>query len=112
MFFLGHGAMLGCSKCPQLWWHLASWPLRTNSDHQQRVGIVLANSTTKTKQATVESEQGCRYSALLELQYFDPVRMLVIDPMHNMLLGTGKRMIHVWIDQALITKADFESLTR
>ena len=57
-------------------------------------------------------EQGCRYSALLELQYFDLVRMLVIDPMHNMLLGTGKRMIHVWIDQALIIKADFEFLTR
>ena len=42
-------------------------------------------------------EQGCRYSALLELQYFDLVRMLVINPMHNMMLGTGKRMIQ---DQA------------
>ena len=37
-----------------------------------------------------ESEVGCRYSVLLDLPYFDPVRMLIIDPMHNLYLGTAK----------------------
>ena len=30
---------------------------------------------------------GCHYTELLRLSYFDPVRMGLIDPMHNALLG-------------------------
>ena len=33
---------------------------------------------------------------LLELPYYDVVHMCVIDPMHNILLGTAHRMISVW----------------
>lgn len=32
-------------------------------------------------------EHGARYFGLSRLFYFDPVRMTVIDPMHNILLG-------------------------
>jgi len=37
-----------------------------------------------------ESKAGCRYSELLLLPYFDASRMLIIDVMHNMYLGTAK----------------------
>ena len=40
----------------------------------------------------IESEVGCRYYCLLQLPYFDPVKMTVIDPMHNLYLGTAKRV--------------------
>ena len=33
---------------------------------------------------------GCRFSVLLDLPYFDPVQMLLIDPMHNLFLGSAK----------------------
>ena len=33
---------------------------------------------------------GCRFSVLLDLPYFDPVRMLLIDPMHYLFLGSAK----------------------
>jgi hypothetical protein len=32
-------------------------------------------------------EHGARYFELSRLPYFDPVRMTVVDPMHNILLG-------------------------
>lgn len=40
----------------------------------------------------MESELGCRYSILLELPYFDPIRMTIIDPMHNLFLGSAKHI--------------------
>ena len=45
------------------------------------------NTTTVKRQQELE---GCRYSVLLDLPYFDPVRMTIIDPMHNLYLGTAK----------------------
>ena len=49
-----------------------------------------------------------RYSVLLELEYFDPVRMVVIDPMHNLFLGSAKHtMKDLWLDSTsgVLTKS-------
>lgn len=55
----------------------------------------------------MESEKGCRYSVLLKLPYFDPIRMSIIDPMHNLYLGTAKRIInYIWLETGLLTKKD------
>ena len=40
----------------------------------------------------MESELGCRYSILLELPYFDPIRMTIIDPMRNLFLGSANHI--------------------
>ena len=58
----------------------------------------------------METKFGCRYSCLLDLPYFDATRMLCIDPMHNLFLGTGKRMISVWIDKGWLTKQHFKTI--
>ena len=50
------------------------------------------------KKLKKESMLGCRYSVLLELPYFQPIEMLLIDPMHNFYLGTAKHFARdVWI---------------
>lgn len=59
------------------------------------------NKTTHEKLAT---RYGARYSVLLELEYFDAIRFTVIDPMHNLYLGTAKRMFQLWLDRDLLTK--------
>ncbi len=46
---------------------------------------------TKTERQK-ESELGCHYSVILKLPYFDPVRMLMVDPMHNLFLGGAKHV--------------------
>ena len=56
-----------------------------------------------TDQERMESELGCRYSALLQLPYFNPVKMLAIDPMHNLFLGRAKTMVRkVWIENGYL----------
>lgn len=58
----------------------------------------------------LESELGCRYSVLLDLPYFDPVRMCPIDPMHNLCLGNSKHMIKLWIEKGLLVPKDYDIL--
>ena len=50
-----------------------SWPSRENATHHQ---YALEQRACKTQSAQKEVEQkyGCRYSVLLQLPYFDPVR--------------------------------------
>ena len=38
----------------------------------------------------IETKYGTRYTSLMELAYFDTVRCHIVDPMHNLFLGTAK----------------------
>ena len=61
----------------------------------------------------MESKLGCRYSVLLQLPYFDPVRMLQLDPMHNLYLGTSKMVIRkVWIERNILPPAKVAIINR
>lgn len=51
----------------------------SNKQHNSGVNIVL-NSTSKTHQSKNESKLGCHYTALLELPYYRPIEMTLIDP--------------------------------
>ena len=51
----------------------------------------------------MEMKIGVRYSVLLELDYFNIVKSSVIDPMHNLLLGTAKYVLRLWIDKGILT---------
>lgn len=44
---------------------------------------------------TIEKDHGVRFTELLRLDYFETVRFSVVDPMHNILLGTAKHMITI-----------------
>jgi hypothetical protein len=56
----------------------------------------------------LERDFGTRYSVLLELVYFDPIRMTALDPMHNLFLGTAKHKIYVRKTQKLLCDEDFK----
>ena len=80
-----------------------------NRQHREDVKTVL-RGCSKTEQSRIESKVGCRYSILLELPYFDQPRMLAIDPMHNLFLGTAKHMLYIWLDNDLLSRAQFKKL--
>lgn len=118
--FLGHSASLGCSKCLKRFsgsvgnmnysgFNRSTWPPRTNEIHRQSVQSIL-QCKTKTEQSKKEAELGCRYSELMKLPYFDPVRMLTVDQMHNLFLGTGKHMLHLWLEHGLLSSSQFQQI--
>lgn len=44
--------------------------------------------------------------ALLDLTYFDLIRFVAIDIIHNLYLGTGKHMFVTWIELGLLSNED------
>lgn len=49
----------------------------------------------------------------LQLPYFDPVQMVIIDPMHNLYIGTAKSIVNkIWIENGLLTQVDIKEINR
>ena len=55
---------------------------------------------------------GARYSVLFQLPYYDAVRFALIDPMHNLLLGTAKHVLKTWIEMGLLSDSDLQRLQK
>ncbi|XP_058880312.1 uncharacterized protein LOC131737148 [Acipenser ruthenus] len=118
--FLGHAANRGCSECWKLFpgqvgqkdysgFARDAWPQRTHERHLEWCAQIL-DKKTKQDVKLLEREYGVRYSVLLELPYFDIVQVHVIDPMHNLFLGTAKHVIEIWKEQGILTDKDMKSI--
>src|SRR6266513_2202784 len=54
-----------------------------------------------------------RWSEMLRLPYFNPIRHLIVDPMHCLFLGIARWIIkRLWIDGGKITKTDLELMEK
>ena len=111
--FLSYSAAYGCSKCLKKFtgsvgcmdysgFDRNSWVPRCGRSHRQ-VGRQMRSFRTASERSKQESESGVRYSILLELPYFDAPRMLSVDPMHNLFLGTSKHVLHKWIERNILS---------
>ena len=81
-----------------------------NQGHYKTFAYQQLPANTLTAQKSIEGESDCRYSVLLELPYFNPVRMCIVDQMHNLLLGTAKHMMSVWSELGLITVSHYKDI--
>ena len=120
--FLGHNAILGCNKCLKKFpgsvgskdysgFDREKWTKRTIEAHRSNVHEI-QQAKTKTERDKLQSKYGCRYSVLLQLPYFDPIQMLIIDPMHNLYLGSAKRLTKLRINNtpAIVTNKELTSI--
>jgi hypothetical protein len=54
-------------------------------------------------------ETGVRWSDLLRLPYFDPIRFVTVDPMHCLFLGIAKWIVkRIWVDEGVLTSSDLK----
>ena len=118
--FTSFSSLHGCSKCMKKFtcdvfgtkadysgFERDTWQMRTHTLHLQQVSK-FDDARTANDHQEIEKMYGVRYSELLRLPYFDIIEYHVIDPMHNMLLGTGKYLMTMWKDNGILTKAHFE----
>ena len=62
----------------------------------------ILGATSAKEKKSYESNYSIRYSIILALLYFDPLRFTVIDPMRNLYLGIGKHVFKIWFTQEII----------
>lgn len=53
-------------------------------------------------------DSGYKETVLLQLPYFDTIRMHVIDPLHNLFLGTAKHVFRMWVDRNILINASLK----
>jgi hypothetical protein len=65
---------------------LSAFFARTDEEHRW-LGEEYANLKTAKARDDFVKKHATRWTELSHLPYFDTVRMIIIDPMHNLLLG-------------------------
>ena len=71
-----------------------------------RIVNKIKKCTTKSSIESLETAHGVKYSIITELSYFDPIRFTIIDPMHNLFLGTAKTVMKkIWLQRDIISDA-------
>ena len=121
--FIGHNASLACNKCLKKFpvqfgtpidysgFDRENWTPRSCRLHRSHCQEIL-QETTKSGMRKMESKYGLRYSVLLDLPYFDPVRFTAIDTMHNLYLGTGKHAFKVWVNLNVLSSENLAEIDR
>lgn len=120
--FLSHNAKLGCSRCLKQFpvsafgerpdysgFERDSWPKR-NADQHRIQAFDTLKATSESKRKEMERKFGSRYTELLRLPYYDCIRFVIIDPMHNLLLGTAKHMFHTWTEKGILKSQDLKHI--
>lgn len=65
---------------------------------------------TKAEYEFFAKKYGTYYSVLIELNYFDAITFCVIDPMHNLFLGTAKKVFKLWVERYILSKKKLEKV--
>ncbi|OJT09666.1 hypothetical protein TRAPUB_13852 [Trametes pubescens] len=74
----------------------SSWPRRSREDHY-RYARRWRDAGTDAERARLFKKYGVRWSELLRLPYWDPMRFSLVDAMHNLFLGELRHHCrHVW----------------
>ena len=119
--FVSYNARYGCSKCLKSFsggvgsmnfsgFDRSTWRPRTREAHVAAISKILA-CNTKADVTKVESENGYRHTIFLKLPYFTPATKLIVDPMHNLFLGTGKYILkNIWLGLNIIEVSQFEKI--
>jgi hypothetical protein len=76
-----------------------NWIAREHSDCVD-VGMQHKHAKTAKERSGLEKRYGVRYTVLLTLPYYNAVSFCMIDPMHNLLLGSAKTFTKLWIQHS------------
>lgn len=120
--FKSHSAVLGCSRCLKKFpgsfgekrdysgFDRNLWKPRTNQDHR-REALKIRQCKTNVGRNSLGQKSGItHYSVLLKLDYFDVIRFCTVDPMHNLFLGTAKKMFKIWTDLKLFSPSQLKEI--
>ena len=120
--FKGWGTARGCNRCFKIFegegfsksyadFNRASWPKRTNIEYRKQAEEV-NNANTAGAREAIETKYGIRYTSLLNLPYYDAIRMsTIVDPLHNLYLGTAKHVLKdIWLERKIFSRNSLESL--
>ena len=83
---------------------------RSSAEHYQNA-IKWRKCKSDAARKRFVKENGVRWSELLRLPYFDPIRFITVDPMHCLFLGIAKWIVkRIWVDMGILTSIELSSI--
>lgn len=65
-----------------------------------------------TQRQKLEKMTGARWSELFRLGYYDSIRMVAVDTMHNLFLQTARHVMRTWVDCKVLTDNDLVGMLK
>ena len=89
------------------------WFVTQDSAQHRQDAIGWRRCNSKAARERFVKQSGVRWSELLQLSYFDPIRFITIDPMHCLFLGIAKWIVkRFWIEQGILTPNILDEVQR
>ena len=119
--FVGHNSKNACWKCSKLFAYdkilkrvnfsgVELGPPQEHATHKMNALETLSANTASQKEG-LELKNGSRFTELMTLPYYNCNRFSIIDPMHNLFLGTSKRILQrQWLETGLISKKNLDQI--
>jgi hypothetical protein len=89
------------------------WFRQRNLEEFRQNAIEWVGCRTKDERNKHVSDKLVRWTELLRLPYFNPIRHCVIDPMHNLFIGIASWIVkRLWIDGRKISQENLELMEK
>lgn len=75
-----------------------------------RVDLRWQIATNEIETEDLVRANGTSYSELHQLRYIDVVRQRIIDPMHNIRLGTCSKLVMIWKEEGYFANVNPEKM--
>jgi hypothetical protein len=84
--------------------NMDEWFIARNSTQHRQDAIGWRRCNSQSSRKRFVKNTGVRWSELLRLPYFDPIKFLVVDPMHCLFLGIARSIVKkIWIKKDVLT---------
>jgi len=84
---------------------MAEWFIMKDSTKHRENALNWRRCKSNAERTRFVKQNRVRWSELLRLPYFDPIRFVVIDPMHCLFLGIAKWIMkRIWVDESILSQ--------
>ena len=89
------------------------WFIARDSSQHRQDAIGWRRCNSDAARTRFVKQIGVRWSELLRLPYFDPIRFLTVNPMHCLFLGIAKWIVkRIWVDEGVLTPDNLKNIQR
>src|SRR3954454_4681164 len=93
--------------------NMDEWFFARNSSQHRENALKWRKCNSDASRKRFVKQMGVRWSELLRLDYFDPIRFMTIEPMHCLFLGIARWIVkRLWVDEKVLTQSALQSIQK
>lgn len=92
---------------------MGDWFIARDPDQHRQNAYAWRRCNSEASRKRFVKQAGVRWSELLRLPYFNPIRSTIIDPMHCLFLGIARWIMkRIWIEEGILTSNSLSKIQK